>query len=58
MLPFVLGFCHSIIAILTCASVDLPSCGEIAGYPDGGGTSAPCSTGIAWAGRGISNAVA
>ena len=26
-LPFVLGFCHSIIAILTCASVNLPSCG-------------------------------
>ena len=53
-----LGFCHSIIAILTCASVDLPSCGVIAGYPGGGGTSAPCSTGIAWAGRGISKAVA
>ena len=53
-----LGFCYSIIAILTCASVDLPSCGEIAGYPGGGGTSAPCSTGIAWAGRGISKAVA
>ena len=27
-------------------------------YPGGGGTSAPCSTGIAWAGRGISKAVA
>ena len=52
-----LGFCHSIIAILTCASVDLPFCGVIAGYPGGGGTSAPCSTGIAWAGRGISKAV-
>ena len=44
--------------ILTCASVDLPFCGVIAGYPGGGGTSAPCSTGIAWAGRGISKAVA
>ena len=29
-----------------------------AGYPGGGGTSAPCSTGIAWTGRGISDAVA
>ena len=26
-LPYVLGFCHSIAAILTCASVDLSSCG-------------------------------
>ena len=25
-LPLVLGFCHSIVAILTCASVDMPSC--------------------------------
>ena len=55
-----LGFCHSIVAILTCASV-LLTChlvGLNAGYPGGGGTSAPCSTGIAWAGRGISKAVA
>ena len=29
-----------------------------AGYPGGGGTSAPCSTGIAWAGRGISKTIA
>ena len=59
-LPLVLGFCHSIVAILTCASV-LLTChlvGLNAGYPGGGGTSAPCSTGIAWAGRGISKAVA
>ena len=28
------------------------------GYPGGGGTSTPCSIGIAWAGRGISEAVA
>ena len=32
--------------------------GSNAGYPGGGGTSAPCSAGIAWAGRGISKAVA
>ena len=42
----------SIIAILTCASVDLSFCGGNTGYPGGGGTSAPCSTGIAWAGVG------
>ena len=55
-----LGFCHSIVAILTYASV-LLTChlvGLNAGYHGGGGTSAPCSTGIAWAGRGISEAVA
>ena len=52
-----LGFCHSIVAILTCASVDF-FCGINYGYPGGGGTSAPCSAGIAWAGRGISKAVA
>ena len=53
-----LGFCYSIIAILTCVSVDLQFCGVNAGYPGDGETSAPCSTGIAWAGRGISKAVA
>ena len=51
-----LGFCHSIVAILICASVEFV--GSNAGYPGGGGTSAPCSVGIAWAGRGISKAVA
>ena len=42
-----LGFCHSIVAILICASVEFV--GSNAGYPGGGGISAPCSTGIAWA---------
>ena len=46
-----LPFWH--VPLLTCHLVGLN-----AGYPGGGGTSAPCSTGIAWAGRGISKAVA
>ena len=46
-----LPFWH--VSLLTCHLVGLN-----AGYPGGGGTSAPCSTGIAWAGRGISKAVA
>ena len=46
-----LPFWH--VPLLTCHLVGLN-----AGYHGGGGTSAPCSTGIAWAGRGISKAVA
>ena len=46
-----LPFLH--VPLLTCHLVGLN-----AGYPGGGGTSAPCSTGIVWAGRGISKAVA
>ena len=51
MLPFVLGFCHSIIVILKYASADFFR--ENAGYHGGCGTSAPCSIAIAWAGRGL-----
>ena len=43
-----LGFCHSIVAILICGSVEFV--GSNAGYPGGGGISTPCSAGIAWAG--------
>ena len=45
-----------LLPILICASVEFV--GSNAGYPGGGGISAPCSAGIAWAGRGISKAVA
>ena len=51
----------SAIQLLPFFHVPLLSChivGQNAGYPGGGGTSAPCSTDIAWAGRGISKAVA
>ena len=43
-----------------CCHFDMCLCRILwnAGYPGGGGTSAPCSAGIAWAGRGISEAVA
>ena len=51
----------SVIQLLPPLRVPLLSChffGINAGYPDGGGTSAPCSTDIAWASGGTSKAVA